>query len=413
MGRSARELRTDFYQDHPGYGLTPRRIVDIYRLAEYGYPQQQCDLFDDVIENDAHLRNLLEQRCQAVAGKPYVIQSGGASEQDQLAALVLAKALETLPMIEVWEHQLSFNRYGWGASEIDWGVATIDGRDWVVPVWLANVPARRFRIDDRDQLRLLTRDFANDGEPLAPGKWLLTRRSGGKLARQALMRTATWFAMFKRNTSADWFIFAQKFGIPLVLAKYPVEGDEKSKDVAVEIVENVSEDGGAIIPKDFEVEIVSEGRDADSSGTHGGLISYCNRENSKLINGSTLSNDNGDSGGASYALGDVHDAVRWECVQYDAERLQEAFRTQVAAAFLRFNALEGVAPPRLRFQVVRDLQPRQRAEIADIMVNKLRIPISRSQLQQELGFRDPVNPEDAIEPAPIAAPAAGGEAEAA
>ena len=63
-GRSAREVQLDKWVDHPGYGLTPQRLVQIFALAEAGYPREQCDLFEDLVESDAHLRNLLEQRCQ-------------------------------------------------------------------------------------------------------------------------------------------------------------------------------------------------------------------------------------------------------------------------------------------------------------------------------------------------------------
>jgi phage gp29-like protein len=55
-------------------------------------------------------------------------------------------------------------------------------------------------------------------------------------------------------------------------------------------------------------------------------ISHCNAEMSKLVNGSTLTNDSTGSGGASYALGSVHDGVRLEAVQYDAETTSAARR---------------------------------------------------------------------------------------
>ena len=408
MGRASRVLPSDRFNDHPGYGLTPQRVVQIYRLAELGLPTQQCDLFDDIIENDAHLRNLFEQRAQAVAGKPWVVQGGGPGEREAQAARALERAMRDLPVVESFEHQLGFNRYGWGATEIDWDVVSFEGRRWVVPVWLASVPARRFRIDDQDQLRLLTKDASLDGEPLAPGKWWVTRRTGGRLARTALTRTAGWLSLFKRNTTGDWYIYAQKYGLPLTIVTYDEAGDEKAKSVAKKIAEDISEDGGAVVPKSIEVKFEAADRNGDSSGTHGGLISFCNRENSKLINGSTLSNDNGDSGGASYSLGEVHDGVRWESVLYDTERLQESFRVNVAAPFLRFNGLDGVATPVLRVQVVRDLAPRQRAEIAEIAIRN-GLEVSKSQLRQELGFREPIDANDQLKPlAPAAPPAPGG-----
>ena len=57
--RITRPLRFDETQAHPGFGLTPERVLRIFRAAEAGYPAAQCDLFDDLIENDGHLRDLL------------------------------------------------------------------------------------------------------------------------------------------------------------------------------------------------------------------------------------------------------------------------------------------------------------------------------------------------------------------
>lgn len=393
-GKAARELTLDHYQGHPGYGLTPQRLVGIYRQAEGGYPLSQCDLIDDIIENDPHLRNLLEQRAQAVAGKPWIIQAGGSRPQDEEAANLLRGALANVPTFSAFlEHQLGFNRYGWAASEADWEFVEVEGRTVAAPVHFANVPARRFRIAPNDELRLITKDYANEGEELAPGKWVVTRRSGVKVARSGLMRTAAWFALYKRFGTRDWVIFAEKFGIPLVLAVYEETSDETSKDVAAEIVENIGDDGGAVIPKGIGVEIHSEGRNSDSSATHGGLIAYCNREMSKLINGSTLSNDSGDSGGASYALGDVHAEVRWDNVLYDAERIQESFRDCISSAFVKFNELDA-EPPTLAIRVVRDLQPAALVTIASKMKNELGIDVSTRQLRQITGLQEPAGDED-------------------
>lgn len=410
-GAAARDLRMDQFPSHPEYGLTPPKIVEIFRQAEAGWIQPQVDLFDGVVETDCHLRNLFEQRCQAVAGKPWVIGAAGASEEDQLAARVLQTALKRLPMTEVWEHQLSFNRHGFAASEIDWDIVNIEGRDWIVPVWFTNVPQRRFRVGKRDELRLITSDYATEGEDLAAGKWLVTRRAGPKVARSGLMRTAMWPAKFKRDTAGDWYIYGQKYGLPFTLVEYPLEGDETSKDVARTILSELSNDGGAMLPEGFKVTIHSEGRDGDSSGTHGGLINFANREMSKLINGSTLANDNGDSGGASYALGDTHADVRFENVAYDAGRIQESFRLQIAVLFVLFNGLHAEAPE-LAMQIARDSTPAQFLANADAAVNKLGGRVSKAQMHQVTGLREPLDDADALEraPQPAVAPAQGAAA---
>lgn len=278
-GTEAREIPFDQWADHPGFGCTPQRVVTIFRLAEAGWLQQQCDLFDDLIEVDCHLRNLFEQRAQAVAGTDWVVQAGGPDAIDAQAAKVLGDALSRLPITEALEHLLSFNRYGFAAMEIDWDVREVDGRPWVVPVHFACVPARRFRLAPKtEELRLLTASNSTDGVPLTPGKWIVVKRAVNSLPRSALMRTAAWPALYKRFGTRDWVVYAEKFGIPLPLVKYNERNDDEAKTVAEEIADNIGNDGAAVVPEGIEVEIVEAGRNGDSSGTHGGLIGFCNRE---------------------------------------------------------------------------------------------------------------------------------------
>lgn len=403
MGNVARDLEAiDARSDHPGYGLTAARIVQIFIEAEHGRPRRQCELFDDLIENDGHLRNLFDQRSQAVAGKPWSVQPEGPSAESALASEVLSSALGRQDMIRVFEHLLTFNRYGFAAAEIDWGVQNFKGRDWVVPSYLVSVPARRFVISNGplmgqgagevDELRLVNDLTALGGEALAPGKWLQVRRNGTRVSRAGLMRTASWYAMAKRFGFRDWVVLSEKFGLPLLLAKYKEGASDEAVETAKEIIRNLGSDGGAAVESTIEVDIHEAGRTTDNSSTHGGLIGHCNREMSKLINGSTLANDNADSGSASYALGQVHDSVRWDNVVYDAERVQEAFRTQLFEPFMRFNGLNAPAP-KLAIDVARDLSPLQRSQIGE-RLQKMGVPISIAQLRRETGFHAPINDAD-------------------
>lgn len=392
-------------ENHPGWAVTPSRIVATFLEAEGGDPRNQVALFDDLIENDGHLRSLFDQRRQAVAGKDWVVQASDGESNSQLAASVLNRVLGDQNLIGTYEHLLSFNKYGYAAAEIVWTVRVIEGRTWIVPSEFIAVPANRFLLAG-EELRLVTDANKRPGEPLLPGKWITLTRNDVTLARAGLMRTGAWYAMGKRYGFRDWMLYSEKFGIPLILAKYSREADDDSvKHVAAEVVRQAGGDGGAVVPNDIDVQIVEAGRSSDNAAAHGGLIAHCNTELSKLVNGSTLSNDTSGSGGSSsYALGDVHNSVRWDNVTYDAGRIQEAMRTQVFAAFMRFNSL--TAPtPRLAIQVVRDQSPAQRTDIAQ-KVQSMGLPLSASQLRQELGLREPLNAADTVTPPQPAAPAA-------
>ncbi len=408
---------------HPGHGVTPQVILQAFTWAEQGNPERQCDLIDDLVENDAHLRSLLETRRQAVAGKPWTVTAR--DKPGEQTAYVLREALGRLPMVDVFKWLLDYNRYGYAACEIDWDVVRIDGKDWIVPVWFEPVPARRFRIAVPstpyprrvDELRLLVDNKNPHGVQLTPAKWIVMRRSASQIARSGLMRTGAWLAMAKRYGFRDWIIYSEKFGLPLTLAKYATQGahaDDEAISTAEDIIKSIGNDSGAVVPDSITVEFVEVGRNGDSSKVHGGLISHCNREMSKLVNSSTLANDNADSGGASYAMANVHDGVRWESVQSDAEDLQEGFERDVFTPFCVFNNLP-LPTPGMSIQVARNLDPKQHIENAIKLTNELGVKISQSQLRADTGYREPTDEADAapgvyIDPAAAAAaePAAGG-----
>jgi phage gp29-like protein len=252
--QQARDLKYGAYwQAHPGYGCTPQRVVQIFRDAEVGSPATQCDLFDDLNETDGTLRNLFSGRNTAVSGKPYGVKAGGPGAEDEMVARVLARTFAGLRMRRFFKHQLKFNRYGWGATNIQWGTRKIEGRDWIVPTWLANVRAQRFRIDIATDDLLLITDEKPSGEPLEPGSWCVTR-GDETLARSALMRTAALLALWKRYGTRDWLVFLEMFGIPLIQAIYKDgsggggAASEADRAVAEEIVESSARAAGRSRP---------------------------------------------------------------------------------------------------------------------------------------------------------------------
>jgi phage gp29-like protein len=408
-GRVSRDL---VYYDgatlHPSDGLTPQSIRRAFRLAEQGYPQLQVDLNNDLIEGDAHLRNLFKKLDEAIAGKPYVTQPGEAGDEAARVARAFDFALRRLPMQLAAGHLLTHDRHGYAAVEIEWGILECEGRPWVAPVELVIVPTRRFRIGSAgmvpavrlDELRIFNDLARPQGDELEPGKWIVIRCGTDPLARAGLMRTAAPLAMGKRFGFRDWLILSEKYGIPMPIAKYAETASDEAKDVARLIIENLGSDGGAVVPHEIELKI-EKGIDVKEA-LQAALIAFANREMSKLVNGSTLANDNADSGGASYALGEVHDGVRFEAVQAKASTLHEAIDTQLAAPFCRFNSAI-CSPPRTRWQVARDYNPEALSKLAVRLKNELGMPVSMAQLYEECGVRPPVDDKDSAPGMPMGA----------
>jgi len=387
----------DRRQGHPGAGLEPEVVWSIFRSAEHGYLTTQADLFDDMIESDGHLRSLIEGRIIAVAGKDWVIQPGGTDDASIAAAQALEESLtDELDFVELLEHQLTAPYYGYACSEIIWDV--VDGL--VAPVKFLDVPHRRFRTDDLGNLRLLTERHKIYGEALRPGKWFVSRRHHANLARAGLLRTATWWALFKRMSVRDLVVYAEKFGIPYITGHYDDDvTSEESREVLAQVVRDLGSDGYAVLSKSVDVVIHdSASRMAGNDGVHPALINLCEAQMSKLINGATLTSDTGQTNTGSWALGKVHQNRAFALEQADANKLSHAFVRHVAAPFIEFNNFKGARPPRLKIQVVQELEPKTRSEVASIFVNELGARIDLKQLMDEVGFRPPSRDDDASTP---------------
>ncbi len=405
----------DSWVPHPGTAISPSKILGAFREAELGYPQLMVDLLDDLIEGDAHARNLFEHRERLVAKAPLAVTATAGDKESANAANALDLAFKALPWKQAAEQLLRVHRYGFGGLELTWDVLSVKAREWIVPTRLTIVPARRFRIGTQgmvpvreypdgtptleandqnvryDELRLYQDLRFPQGHPLRPGKWLTLRRQTSQVARGGLGRTAALLLMGKRFSFRDWLILSERYGIPWPIAKYETDADQSVIDIAKQIVANIGNDGGAAIPNQLELEI-KEGVQAKTP-VQQTLSAWCNNELSKLINGSTLRNDSTGSGGASYGLGNVHDAVAWDEVRADGELLSEALIQQIALPFMQFNGLT-CATPQISIVVEPDMGPQEGVAIGVKLKDELGIEVSQSQLRKLTGFRDPLNDAD-------------------
>jgi len=375
----------DRWAVHEGRGLTPKRIVSLYADAEAGFPAGQCDLFEDVIERDAHLRSQLEGRLLAVAGKPLVVQAGGDGAEDVRAAQLFADALAGVPNLRAMvAHQLKALWYGYAATEIDWGYR--DGV--VVPTWFRNVPHRRIRFDEQagGAPRLLTDAYSGTGVPLAPGKWIWAEALGRQPARVGLLRTATWWSYFKTLAVRDWIVFSERFGIPYVVGRYEEHATDEDKAKLAEAVQALGRDGASVFSKLMDIELKQVETGGKATDVQGALTEICNRELSKLISGATTTTET--TGQASYAIGRVHQNRAFDLVLADAAQLEERLEQDLARPFVTYNGLNA-RPPKLRAHVAPEIDPLTRMRLYSIAANELGMPLDGEQLRQDFQIRRP------------------------
>lgn len=381
----------DRWSMHPGRRLTPIKLLGAYDAADDGDPIDQCDIFDDRIEADAHLRSVKEQRINAVARKRWVLLPGGDSDADVLAAELLEERLRLVPNFRATlAHQLSCNFYGYAASEIDW--RREDGV--IAPVWFENVPARRFRFDENDRPLLVTAAETR-GAPLDAGCWWFSAGDGRVIAASGLMRTATWWSMFKSYSVRDWLVWANRFGLPTVHGKYSKEEGSAPEDIAAlkKAVQALGRDGWSVFDDTCEIVITQAQSGGKAEDVHGALTALCDQQISKLISGATLLSET--TGQASYAIGRVHEGRGFALIEGDAEFLADGFESSIGRPFVLYNGMKA-RPPRLKIYVVQDTSPDARAKVFAIARNEIGLALDADQVRQELQLRKPTG--EALEP---------------
>lgn len=392
----------DRFVRHPGFGLEPQTVLNIFRQAEDGWPMDQCDLFADIVENDGHLRSVKAARTLAVAGKKWQIMAGADDTASVAAAELLQAGLRDTNFADLMIHLLESRYGGFSGSEIRWG--EIDGDS--LPTWFVNVPCRRFRFDEFDRPRLLSAtDF--EGVELKAGQWVFGRNSvAGITARSGLLRTATWFALFKRWSWRDWVIYAEKFGIPLVRGIYKAGATEEDKAELEKAVEDIGEAGQATMSDETQIEIDEAKQGGDSTNLHASIVREANAEISKLITGSTLTVDSGGPG--SFALGKVHETRSFDLVVADAEFVARRFREDIARPFLAYNGFKGVALPDLIIHITRESDPLTRSKLAETLW-RMGLKLDTEQLREDFQFRAPPNEARTLAPPPELVAETGGD----
>lgn len=376
----------DTYNSHPAFGLTAEMLLSFFREAERGVPILQYDCFDDLIEVDGHLRGLIAERIEFVSGADWTLKAGRPDKPSELAAAALEERLRNhLGFREFIEHHLEAPHYGIAGTNIVWDIE----EDLVTPTQFLNAAHRRFASPSEaraNEIQLVNGTTSRDLVPLEPGLWAMSRYRGRNPWASGIMRTAAWWAMFKRWSVRDWQVFAEMFGLPLAIGYYEEGAAKDSRDALEDVVENIGRDGFAVLANTTEVVIKDTARSGDSSTVYPQICALAEAQMSKLIAGATLAVDAGGPGSkGSYALGTVHEERAYALKRADARRVEEMFVRDVGRWFNEWNGYDRAAPPRLKIQITRDNL--ERAQVLE-KIGQI-VDLDEDQIREEFSLRTP------------------------
>lgn len=320
---------------HPARRITPQRLMAIFAAAEAGNWHDQAELFADMEERNAHLFAELDKRRRAVLGVGWEVRPPRDStpEEDALTTRVREALYAVRPMETLLSHLLDAVGDGFACVEITWG--PVDGL--LLPVTAELRPQTWFTADkdDRSLIRLRTPGSPN-GEPLRPLNWIVHqhRALSGYPGRQALKRVLAWPFLLAQYAAHDWAEFLEAYGLPVKLGKFPLGSTEEQKRALLAALTEIGHSAAGVIPDTMQVELLQAV--SGSADPFSALIAWSERSISKAVLGGTLTTQ-ADGKSSTHALGVVHNEVRHDIMESDAQQLQATLLAQLVAPIVHLN----------------------------------------------------------------------------
>jgi phage gp29-like protein len=325
------------FSTHPSRGLTPARMAAILEDAEHGSLVAQHDLFVDMEEKDGHILAEMGKRRRALVTLPWRIEPPPrAAAREQRNAEALAELLTDIPDLEdVILDAADGIGHGFSALEMEWDRV----ENYWLPSDIEHRPQSWFQLDKADRNVLRLRNPSNtDGDELQPFTWILHthRAKPGYLARSGLHRTLAWPYLFKNYSVRDLAEFLEIYGLPIRLGTYPGGASDEEKGALLAAVTQLGHHAAGIIPEGMLLELKEAAKGA--AGPFQAMIDWCERTESKVILGATLTTQT-DSGSGAYALGEIHDNVRTDIRDSDAKQIQGTLTRDLVYPIAALNGL--------------------------------------------------------------------------
>lgn len=277
--------------------------------------------------------------------------------------------------------------HGYAVTEVVWERI---GK-YLFPVKVVDRPARRFAFDAQtSELRLLTRANPTHGEPVMNYKFIVTRHMASQANPYgvAIFSACFWPYVFKRTGFKYFAKFAERFGTPWAIGKYPVGTPQPQIDDLADSLAKMVEDAVAAIPNDGAIELLSPST-GRSELAQERLIAICNRDLSKALTSQTLATEL--PGAGSHAAAQTHRERETTVNASDRAMIQDSMN--VLLRWLTDLNFQSATPPRFEFY--------EESEAAGAMADFLihaggMVSLSKNEVYRRLKLNPPRDEADTI-----------------
>ena len=358
-------LRSIYSRAYPSQGLTPERLTGILRQSE-GDPWLFYQLCEELEEKYLHYTSVISTRKQTVAQLELMVKPASDERQDKIDADLVRDLLlgdGGIALQSALVDILDAIGKGFSATEIEWD-ATGDGLGvhWL-PKQLRWRDPRWFAWDWISGEQPLVRTWKNEQtiptgtlieatpegtriglqpatQPLLPYKFVthIAKAKSGLPIRGGLARSIAWFYLFWNYILKDALTFAERFGMPARVGKYPPGSTLDDREKLLGAVARLGSDAAAIIPDSMLIELVTAKGQSGARGVdiYEKLLHYFDSAVSKAVLGQDMTTEL-TKGAGSRAAAQVGKDVRDDILRWDATRLGETLTRDLVRPIIDLN----------------------------------------------------------------------------
>jgi phage gp29-like protein len=384
--------------------LDPRRLASIMREADEGFPKRYMELAEEIEEKDFQYLSVLGTRKRQVAQLPMTVAvAKNGNDNDKAISEAVQEDLVDSGVIDRYMFDmLDAVGKGYSLGENIWDTI---GPRWK-PARIEHVDPRFVKFDRETQrIPMLLGDNGEDESlPAFKYVYLELKAKSGIPVRGGIARAAAWCWLFKNLGIKDWIQFAEVYGLPLRLGKYPNGASDSDKKELLLALASIASDAAGIIPQNMNIDFVEAANKGSSADLFERLCQYFDQAESKMVLGQTGTTDS--TGAKGLGSGTEHSTVREDIERADANAVSAALNEYLVKPYVILNFGPQPRYPWLRIG-------RDDVKDATLMLTAaeklvpLGFRIAQSDIRSAVGFNEPKDGDELFQlpasaPAPLA-----------
>lgn len=265
-------------QDLIGVIATRAKAIDFWSFMHY-LPNpdpvlkkmgRDISVYREIL-SDSHVGGCVRRRKAAIKGLEWRITPTGNEKTDE----ILASLFDRLPVNQIINQILDATLFGYQALEVMW--ASENGL--LLPSEIVGKPQEWFVFDEDNRLMLRTKENRN-GDIVPEKKFLLATQQADYMNPygRADLAMCFWAATFKKGGFKFWLEFAEKYGSPWLVGKYPRNANAHEIDELLDSMEKMLGTAVAAIPDDSSIDMLESGSKGGSSQVFDDFLRYCKSE---------------------------------------------------------------------------------------------------------------------------------------